>query len=83
MEDYLARRPAHIAAQRFREFEQTVVTLQRQWSQKEPGFRTTILPTAPVGFHTQFRSSSERISMADPCQSILRGPTGAENKLHR
>ena len=40
------RKPAHIAAQRAREFEQTVTTLHKQWSQTaEPEFRTAILPT--------------------------------------
>ena len=62
MEEYLARQPAHIAAQKARGFKQSVATLYRQWDQTEPEFRTTILPIPPVSFRTQFRTSNGRIS---------------------
>ena len=63
MEEYLARQPVHIAAQKAREFKQSVATLYRQWDQTETEFCTTILPTPPVSFCTQFRTPMEGLAL--------------------
>ena len=86
MEEHLAQQPAHIAAQRAREFQQAATRLHQKWSDSQANFNTTILPTASLSFRTQFCTSSGRITTTDPRKGLRRGPTGAELaecELHR
>ena len=86
IEEYLVQQPAHIAAERSREFQQTATALRKKWTESHLEFNTVILPTPPVSFRTQFRTSNGRISSTDPRQGPRRAPTGselAENELHR
>ena len=86
IEEYLVQQPAHIAAERSREFQQTTTALRKKWDETHLEFNTLILPTPPVSFRTQFRTSNGRISSTDPRQGPRRAPTGselAENELHR
>ena len=78
MEEHLAQQPAHIAAQRAREFKQATTALRRQWNKTEVEFHLQSPLHPLLAFRTQFRTSSGRITSIDPRQGHRRGPTGAE-----
>lgn len=73
MEAYLNQQPAYIAADRAQQFQAATMTLRRKWIEQEES-QTAILPTPPVSFRTQFRTSTKRTSSID----TRRGLTGAE-----
>lgn len=56
MDEWLAQQPAHIAAQKSKEFEKIVERLQREWA--EPDHRTPILPTPPLSRKAQFKQNA-------------------------
>ena len=81
MEAHLEQQPAHIAAQRAHEFQETTAALRRRWieTQEESHNTVQVLPTPPVSFRTQFRTSTKN-------NTSKRGLTGAElaeNELQR
>jgi hypothetical protein len=76
IEEYLERQPAHIAVHRAREFEATVEALKQRWT--EPNFATTILPTPPLSFRTQFLTKHGHATTRDPHIRQKRQQIGAE-----
>ena len=76
MEAYLKQQPAYIAAERAQQFQVATTTLRKKWIEQEES-PTVILPTPPVSFRTQFRTSTKDIRRS------LTGAEVAEKELHR
>ena len=80
MEAYLEKQPAYIAAERAQQFQEATTTLRKKCIEQES--QTGILPTPPVSFRTQFRTSTKRTSSTDT-RCGLTGTAVAEMELHR